>query len=189
LLVNFRRHLQPILEQLIQQKLRCGFHTPNGLHARYIDHESARLLFRAGFKTLRLSLETIDRRRQHQTGGKVTSDEFQQAVEALKKAGFQGNQIGVYLFVGLAGQTLEETEATVRYVHRQGLLVNLCEFSPIPGTREWERLAQSRDVNADDDPLLHNNSIFLYVRHRYRFEQIQALRSLVRALNAKIKAK
>ncbi len=109
LLVNFHSHLQPLLEQLIRKQLPCSFHTPNGLHARYIDDDVARLLFQAGFKTLRLSLETIDRRRQKQTGGKITRDEFQQALEALKKAGFQGDRIGVYLFVGLPGQTLEDT--------------------------------------------------------------------------------
>ena len=189
LLVNFQQHLQPVLEQIIQRELNCHFHTPNGLHARYIDEESAQLLFQAGFKTLRISLETIDRTRQQQSGGKVTSDEFQQAIEALKHAGFRGDQIGVYLFVGLPGQALEETEATVRYVHQQGLLVNLCEFSPIPETREWELLAQSGDVSANDDPLLHNNSIFLYMKQRYRFEQIQTLRNLIRAFNAKIKAR
>ena len=189
LLMNFHKHLHPLLELLIQHKLNCNFHTPNGLHARYIDNESARLLFRAGFKTLRLSLETVNSNRQKQTGGKVTNDEFQQAVKALKQAGFHGDQIGVYLFVGLPGQTLEETEASIHYVHQQGLLVNLCEFSPIPGTREWEVLVLSSIVGPDDDPLLHNNSIFLYLKQRYRFEQIQALKNLVRALNAKIKAR
>ena len=189
LLVNFHNHLQPVLEQVIQHRLNCHFHTPNGLHVRYITDENARLMFQAGMTTLRISLETIDRTRQEQTGGKVTNDEFQKAIEALKKAGFRGDQIGVYLFVGLPGQSLKETEATVRYVHQQGLLVNLCEFSPIPGTREWERLAESGEVSADDDPLLHNNSIFLYLRQGYRFEQIQTLRNLIRALNAKIKAR
>ncbi|PIE28735.1 radical SAM protein [candidate division KSB3 bacterium] len=189
LLVNFHAHLQPILEQLIQRNVSCCFHTPNGLHAKYINDESAELLFQAGFKTLRISLETIDPTRQKETGGKVTNNEFEHAVRALQKAGFQGDQIGVYLFIGLPGQQYEETEATIRYVHNLGLLVNLCEFSPIPGTREWTRLERAGSISANDDPLLHNNSIFLYLRQRYGFEQVQSLRNLIRALNATIRSR
>lgn len=187
LLVNAPTHLEPLLEEVMAAGLRLRFHTPNGLHARYINERIADLMCRCGFTTLRLSLETADSTRQHATGGKVTSAEFEQAVKALKRAGFQGKQIGVYLFVGLPGQDLQETEATIHYVHSLGLLANLCEYSPIPGTPDWNRLSAQGYVNQDDDPLIHNNSVFLYLRERHTFEQIQTLKNLVRAGNRSIK--
>ncbi len=87
----------------------------------------------------------------------------------------------MYLFVGLPGQDLEETAATIHYVHALGLLANLCEYSPIPGTADWEVLASQGYVSQDDDPLIHNNSIFLYLRERHTFDQIQTLKNLVKA--------
>ncbi len=187
LLVNASSHLKPFLERVIESRLSCFFHTPNGLHVRYITEDLATLLYQAGFKTLRLSLETVDLDRQQQTGGKVTGDEFQRAVDALKHAGFQGKEIGVYLFVGLPGQELQETEATIRYVHQQGVLTSMAEYSPIPGTKDWEVLEQAGYVSSDDDPLIHNNSVFLYLKEQRTFEQIQTLKDLVRGLNARIK--
>ena len=187
LLVNALTHLSPLLERVIEADLSIRFHTPNGLHARYITEPIANLMYRSGFITLRLSLETADPTRQQATGGKVTSAEFEQAVNSLKQAGFQGKQIGVYLFVGLPGQDLRETEATIHYVHGLGLLANLCEYSPIPGTPDWQVLASQGYVNQDDDPLIHNNSVFLYLRERLAFERIQALKNLVRAGNRSIK--
>lgn len=187
LLVKASTHFEPLLERVIEAGLKIRFHTPNGLHARYITERLAELMYRSGFTTLRLSLETVDPGRQHLTGGKVTNVEFEQAVNALQLAGFQGRQIGVYLFVGLPGQDLRETETSIHYVHDLGLAANLCEYSPIPGTPDWNMLASQGYVNRDDDPLIHNNSVFLYLRERHTFDQIQALKNLVRAGNRRIK--
>lgn len=187
LLMHSASHLEPFLYQVIDANLACTFHTPNGLHARYITEQMADLMFKSGFKTIRLSLETIDRTRQQQTGGKVTEEEFTHAVTILKQAGFQGTQIGVYFFIGLPGQSIEETKETIRYVHSLGVNAHLCEYSPIPGTQDWPLLEQQGYVSAEDDPLQHNNSIFIFQNGRIHFDQMQELKDWVRALNADIK--
>jgi radical SAM superfamily enzyme YgiQ (UPF0313 family) len=188
LLVRSADHIEPFMQQVIDEKLPCYFHTPNGLHARYITERVAELMFKSGFKTLRLSLETIDPDRQQHTGGKVTGEECKQAVEILKRAGFQGKQIGVYLFIGLPGQGLDETKETIRYVHDLGVVAHLCEYSPIPGTNDWEMLEQQGYVSPNDDPLTHNNSAFIFLKKRYTLEQIQHVKDWVRSLNRRIKA-
>ena len=144
-------------------------------------------MFKSGFKTIRLSLETIDHTRQQQTGGKVTEEEFTHAVSILKQAGFQRTQIGVYFFIGLPGQSIEETKETIRYVHSLGVNAHLCEYSPILGTQDWPLLEQQGYVSADDDPLQHNNSIFIFQNDRIQFDQMQELKDWVRALNADIR--
>ncbi|MBD3308994.1 radical SAM protein [candidate division KSB3 bacterium] len=189
LLVNASEHLMPLMERIIAEGLACSFHTPNGLHARYITERVAELMARSGFQTIRISLETTDTRLQQRTGGKVTSQEFERAVEHLTRAGFRGDQIGVYLFVGLPGQELQETEATIRYVHEMGVLAQVCEYSPIPGTPDWDMLVQQGEISPDDDPLLHNNSVFGTLRGRYTFAQMQAFKDLTRALNRAVKAR
>jgi radical SAM superfamily enzyme YgiQ (UPF0313 family) len=188
LLARSSDHMEPFLQQVIDAKLACSFHTPNGLHARYITERVAELMFRSGFKTIRLGLEMLDPERQQQTGGKVSGEECRQAVEFLKRAGFQGKQIGVYLFIGLPGQTMAETQETIRYVHNLGVIAHVCEYSPIPGTVDWTTLEQQGVVSADDDPLLHNNSVFIFLKERYTFEQMQALKDWVRSLNREVKA-
>jgi radical SAM superfamily enzyme YgiQ (UPF0313 family) len=188
LLVCSTDHIEPFMHQVIEAGLSCYFHTPNGLHARYITEQVAELMFRSGFKTIRLSLETTDPDRQQHTGGKVTGEECKRAVEILKGAGFQGKQIGVYLFIGLPGQKIDETEETIRYVHDMGVIAHLCEYSPIPGTKDWKTLEQQGHVSSDDDPLIHNNSVFIFLKERYTFEQIQRLKDLVRSLNRIVKA-
>ncbi len=71
LLVNASTHLEAV-----GADLESGFarqvSPPNGLHARYVTERTADLMFRSGFTTLRLSLETTEPARQQATGGKVT---------------------------------------------------------------------------------------------------------------------
>jgi len=38
--------------------------------------------------------------------------------------------------------------------------VRLAQFTPIPGTVEWERAITNYGFDPDSDPLLHNNTIF-----------------------------
>jgi radical SAM superfamily enzyme YgiQ (UPF0313 family) len=188
LLVRSADHIEIFMKKVIDEGLSCYFHTPNGLHARYITEQVADLMFKSGFKTVRLSLETVDIDRQKHTGGKVTGEECKRAVELLKRAGFQGKQIGVYLFIGLPGQNIDETKKTICYVHDMGVNAHLCEYSPIPGTKDWEILEQQGYVSPDNDPLVHNNSVFIFLKEHYTFEQIQDLKDWVRSLNRIIKA-
>lgn len=71
LLMEPSKHIIPILKEIIKRGIKCNFHTPNALHIREIDQEAAELLFRSGFKTIRLGLETSNEATQIETGGKV----------------------------------------------------------------------------------------------------------------------
>ena len=186
LLVNADRHIRPILDEVGHRGLRLRFHTPNGLHARLIDRALAEAMFAAGFRTLRLSLETADPHRQRETGDKVTSAELESAIAHLKAAGFSGRDIGVYVLMGLPGQPLQEVVESVGYVHRLGVVADLAFYSPIPGTVEWRRAVAAGHLAADADPLLHNNSIYPILRGQVSERECQQVKDLARALNRQV---
>jgi radical SAM superfamily enzyme YgiQ (UPF0313 family) len=148
----------PLLRGMLKRGISCNFHAPNGLHARAITREVADLMYQTGFKTIRLGLETANAGLQMQTGGKVTNREFEQAVGHLRKAGYEGSDIGVYLLAGLPGQKVDEVSQSIRYVRDCGARPYLVEYSPIPGTALWEDARRHSSFNLDE-PLCHNNSI------------------------------
>ncbi len=159
LLLNPSGHILSILRELMKRKVSCNFHTPNALHVRAIDQEVADLLFRSGFKTIRLGLETANEAFQMETGGKVDNREFQRAVENLKGAGYTAEEIGVYLMVGLPGQRVEEAEESIAFVRGMGAKPILVEYSPIPGTPWFEKAKQFSSFDIENEPLFHNNSL------------------------------
>ena len=140
LFVDAGSHIKIILNEIISRKMDIRFHCPNGLHARLIDEELAKLLKESGFRTLRLSLETINTERQRETGGKVSTAEFVRSINALKKYGFTKDDIGVYLMYGLPGQEFNEIREGVEFLKSLDVKINLTEFSPVPGTKCWEEL-------------------------------------------------
>jgi len=160
LLINPSGHIIPFLREVIARKIALSFHTPNALHAREIDEEVARLLFRSGFKTIRLGLETGDEIIQRATGGKVTSQEFQKAVKNLKKAGYSGEEIGVYLMAGLPAQRAKEVEESMAFVRSSGAKPILVEYSPIPGTPMFEEAKRFSPFDLENEPLWQNSSLF-----------------------------
>lgn len=176
LLYRAQTHLKPILREIIGKKLDVRFHTPNGLHARFVDKEIAQLMKQAGFKTVRLSLETVDIKRQIETGGKVTNEELEIAVSYLKEAGFCSQEIGVYLMYGLPGQSLDEVRAGVDFLKTLKVRIHLTEFSPIKGTYYWDVLVRKGVIPDDLDPLLTNNSIFSELFAGYSKQELQKLK-------------
>lgn len=175
LLVRAEEHLGPILEGVLARGLDLRFHTPNGLHARLITADLAALMRRAGFTTVRLSLETTDAQRQRTTGGKVDSPAFERAVAHLQAAGFGPAELGAYILAGLPGQPLDEVERTVRWVHSLKVQAKLALYSPIPGTADAEGV-----LPPDADPLLHNDTVFPYRLGPAHVVELQRVKQLAK---------
>jgi len=159
LLFDGEDHLIPILEEIQRRQFRLRFHTPNGLHVRGLTEPITGLLFRSGFREPRLGLEMVQPGWQEATGGKVTNEEFEQAVENLLKAGFPTRDIGVYLITGLPGQTVDQVMEGVKMVMKMGARPYLAEYSPVPGTLLWEEALRLSPFPLAKDPIYHNNSI------------------------------
>ncbi|MCX7816896.1 MAG: B12-binding domain-containing radical SAM protein [Syntrophales bacterium] len=149
----------PMLEEIVHQNFDLRFHCPNGLHARYITPKLAKLLFKAGFVTLRLGFETANEESQKKWGQKITNQELEMAVSYLREAGYEGTQIGVYILCGLPDQQPEEVLQSIRFVHNLGAKPILAEFSPVPGTALWEQSKRSSPYPLEREPLFHNNSL------------------------------
>ncbi len=173
LLFKFNENLKIILELVIKNRKKLRFHTPNGMHARFITPEVAEYLFEAGFKTIRISLETINKEWLKRTGNKVNLTYFEQAIKNLEKAGYKRNEIEVYLLAGVPDQTEEELELSVKYLIENGLIPRISEFSPVPGTYYYKKYRF--DLL---DPLLHNNSVFYRFYSKITAEKLNYLRHL-----------
>ncbi len=183
LLIDSDEHIKPILEGAVRMDLDAWLHTPNGLHARLIDAELARLMFRSGFKTVRLSLETTDSIRQHRMGPKASREDLVQALEHLQKAGYRREEIGVYLLAGLPDQPYEEIVKGVDFVAGLGARTYLALYSPIPGTDEWQRAVRQGQQDPRADPLLHNNTVFSSSLAMLSREQLNTLKQYVQRRN------
>jgi len=181
LLVNGSRHALPMLEQIIRSGLKVRFHTPNAIHIRGLTPLAARLMFAAGFKTLRLGLETAVFEGRQELDRKVTRKEFFRAVEALKSAGFEKDQVGAYLLVGLPGQSKEAIVKSFQIVRQSGLSPVPAYYSPIPRTALWEQAVASSRYDLNADPLFTNNAIFPCQQAHFSWETVAFIKELASA--------
>ena len=176
-------HILPLLCEIKRRKIKVNFHSPNGLHARYVTMELARAIKEAGFVRPRLSLESSDPARQTGTGGKVSGEEFLRAASLLMEAGYGPGEFSAYVMMGMPGQDTDEVEESVVFAHKAGAMVSLAEYSPIPGTKDWPFI---KDRLPSEDPLWQNNSLFpLYPLSAW--PQFQRLKNLARELNGRFR--
>jgi len=180
LLVNSADRAVPMLEEIIRRGLELNFHCPNGLHLREITGRLAKLLFGAGFRTIRFGFETASASRQAATGSKVTTEELRQSVAYLQEAGYGRADIGVYLLCGLPGQEAREIETGIDLVRGLGAKPILAEYSPIPGTPLWDEALRHARYDIGNEPLFHNNSLLPCLRPDISTAYFQALKSRTR---------
>ena len=137
-------------------------------------------MYEAGFKTIRLGLETSDVKRQRSTGNKTTNEEFKKTVLNLKEAGFPPDKIGVYILIGLPGQKPEELEETIRFVLETGAKPILAEYSPIPQTALWGDAVEESRFDIAREPLFHNNSLVPFRSKHFSLETYSQLKQMAR---------
>jgi radical SAM superfamily enzyme YgiQ (UPF0313 family) len=178
LLVDAEKHAVPLLEGIINAGLTVRFHTPNAVHIREVSRQTARLMFQAGFKTLRLGLETTSYDIRNELDKKVTVTEFVRAVTCLKAAGFDKNMIGVYLLAGLPGQQTEFIESSIQSVKQTGVTPILAYYSPIPKTALWGQAVASSRYNLESDPIFTNNAILPCQNEPFSWQTLSHLKKL-----------
>jgi pyruvate-formate lyase-activating enzyme len=168
-----------LLQGIRERGIQVRFHAPNGLHARGVTEEVAHLMRQVGFATVRLGLETCNHEHQLATGGKVSNEDFQSAVQNLRQAGYAPEEIGVYILAGLPRQEREELEETIRFVKECGARPYLAEYSPLPGTPLWEAAVKASPFDLTGEPLFHNNTIMPCRWEGLDWADLQALKTMV----------
>ena len=134
------------------------------------------MMVRAGFKTFFLGFESSAYDWQRNTGGKVYSEEFREAVRALQ--GADAAFISAYIIIGHPESDGQNLDCSMRFAAHEGTRVMLSEFAPIPGTPDGDACRAMTDL---DEPLNHNKTAFTW-----RFlgrERVDSLKALCRQLN------
>ena len=180
-LVNAEQHAVPILEEIINANLKVRFHTPNAIHIRGITEQTAQLMRKAVFATMRLGLETVEFDHRHDFDKKVSEEEFKQAVGHLKKAGFEKKQVGAYLLAGLPGQELTSIEHSIHTVKQLGVTPVLAHYTPIPQTALWPRAMAASRYNLESDPVFTNNAIMPCRKEPFVWDTMTRLKELAAA--------
>ncbi len=187
LLMQPEKRIKPMLRAIKESKRALRFHTPNGLHARFIDEELAQLMFDCNFKTIRLSLESVAKERRRDIHNKITPGEMTRAVHNLVTAGYQARDIETYIIMGLPNQPLEEVIETILYANSLGIQVRLASFSPIPGTKDFERAIENGFLPPNPDPLITNKTVIPLFRTREAYERFKVVSQFANILNEGVK--
>ncbi|MGZ6274648.1 MAG: B12-binding domain-containing radical SAM protein [Syntrophales bacterium] len=180
LLVNPHERAIPMLKEIIRRGLTCQFHCPNGLHISQVTPELSKLMYRAGFATVRFGFESSNPLTQLSTGGKVNNDQLQAGIRYLTESGYKSEDIGIYLLCGLPGQEAAEVSDSIRHVQSRGARPIIAEYSPIPGTALWESAVNASHFDLKREPLFHNNSLLPCSSEKLTPEMYRDLKMMTR---------
>ncbi len=177
-----QNHILKILRTIYNKNIKAFFHTPNGLHAKFLNQDIASLMKKTNFINPRVSLETTDKNIPNFINNKVSMTDFKKAILNLKKAGYKNKEYSVYLLLGLPGENLNKIEKSLYMLNKMGLHIYLTEFSPVPKTLIW----QNSNIRYKNNPLMQNNTLFPAYKPK-NWEKLQQLKDLSKKLNQSLK--
>lgn len=163
-------------KEIERRNIHVRFHTPNSLFANMITPQVAEAMRSVGFVTVRVSLETSNDARLESMRRRIRLEHFRQAMRNLRVVGYGPQEIGVYILCGLPGQSCAEIRESIDVAIDEGGTPRLAEYSPIPGTAEWVRAKEASRLPLDEEPLLHNNSIYCWLSGTMRPEDLAELK-------------
>ncbi len=179
LLVDPEAVFIPIIEKAAESDQDISFHTPNGLHIRYIDRKILRLMKEAGFKTLRFGYETDS---PDQNSGKAGLHDLNKLSEMLRSSGFSRNECGVYIMAGIPGISPEDVKTEIDYAVSLGLRIKPVFLSPVPGTEVFRSFSEEYPI-LRNNPLSHNDLFFSTLLSDWDYETIDWIKNYARDRN------
>jgi radical SAM superfamily enzyme YgiQ (UPF0313 family) len=180
LLCNKEQGLLPFLERICLSDLSLSFYLPNAVHLRHLDRRCAELMKRAGFREVRIGLESSCPEFHETLDSKLSTPMLAAGMRCLLEAGFSPQSITAYLLAGLPGQQAEEVERSIRHTARFGIRIRIAEYSPTPGSALWREAVRLSDYDLEGEPLTHNNSILPMRRAGFNVEDLERLKILSR---------
>ncbi|HVN95384.1 MAG TPA: radical SAM protein [Syntrophorhabdaceae bacterium] len=175
-------YAKPLLKKIAELPFSIEIYNPNAMNAAFIDDELARLFSQAGFREVRIGLESIDPAIQRKTGGKVDSRTFERALKALQEVGFGRDNMPVYILAGLPFQKWEAVRDAVDYVCGLGAKPYIAEYTPIPHTPMFDEYYRSARFPIAEEPLYQNNALFPFAWEGFTEEQMNSLKQYVRKI-------
>lgn len=176
--------LFPLAERLGDLKKRLRFHTPNGLHLKYLNRSVLNCLKSLNVTTLRFGYETALNRFKSSTDGKITLPLLKEKTALLREFGFIKN-IGIYLMAGLPGQKAEDVLEEMDQIFSCGVMVKPVFLSPVPGTPLFT-LYSKQFPQLLTDPLWHNDTFFITKLPGWNTDNVEKIRQKAKELNNRL---
>ena len=173
--------LVPFLEKVIRRfgRREISLYVPNAVHAGEINPPIAELMFGAGFREVRLGIESDDKEFHRTHGYKIDVDALRECAVSLRSAGFTGSQITGYLLAGVPGTSAVEFSRSLDTVESLGMRISIAEYSPVPGTRLFDAACQQSELPLRGEPLCHNNSILPTASPEFSMGDLRRMRERV----------
>lgn len=189
LLVNAEQVFILVMREACRAGAGINFYIPNAVHARNITAEIAALMKENNFTHIRLGFESSDAEFQAHSGGKIDTDTFRRATRTLRDAGFRGADLGAYILCGHPEQRYHDIENALLEAAADGVEPVLTEYSPIPGSPDFELAVRTFTYPPDVDPLLHNSSIIMFQHPHISTEEFAELKNLCKRLRKDVREK
>ncbi|MFH1798711.1 MAG: radical SAM protein [Candidatus Omnitrophota bacterium] len=137
-----------ICEAIIKERINMSWNLRTGIRADRIDQEFLDLAKRAGCYQMGVGFESGNQESLDLAGKGITLEESLKAARMVKKSGME---IAGFFMLGLANETVETMEETIRFAVKLNLdYAKATILVPFPGTRIYDEFEKKGRIKTKD---------------------------------------
>lgn len=139
-----------LMRLIIGSGMKLSITASEGVQASLYDDEIADLMYKAGFKSVSIPMESIDEDRITEFRKPSTFNDYEKAVLSSQRAGFK--RIKSFVMLGVPGQSVDEIVHSIVDCWARDTTPALHQYTPIPGSFDWDRFTWFHGISPE---LLH----------------------------------
>jgi uncharacterized radical SAM superfamily protein len=136
-----------LMRKIIDSDMSITMIASEGIQASIFDQECADLMSEAGFRIISIPMETVSEELTESTHKPSTFNQYERAVSYAQNAGIQA--IIAFVMVGIPGQNYNDIVHAIVDCWARDCLVGFHQYTPIPGSEDWEKFPQFHDKSPD----------------------------------------
>jgi len=145
-----KRHFIDILTEIVKRNLKIRIGAPKGMEPRLLDESLLELMKEAGWKGIRLALETKSEEHRKKLN-RLYNDtyDYERAIKFATDTGFDTSEIGTFLLYGTPEENIDDIIETAEYIHSFGSYIIPMAFTPVPGSfifSKYEHILRKRKL-------------------------------------------
>lgn len=142
-----KKNIVDLLTKIVASDMNIQMVASEGVQPSLFDQEVSDLMYKAGFHTVSIPMESIDETSVEDFRKPSDFNDYEKAVQCAQHSGFE--TIKTFVMLGIPGQTYDEIIHSIVDCWARGTQAALHQYTPIPGSHDWTRFTQFHGISPE----------------------------------------
>lgn len=137
-----------LMNKVISSDMKVSMNASEGVQPSLFDQEVSDLMYKAGFISVSIPMESIDQKTIEDFRKPSTFSDYENSVDRAQRSGFK--KIKSFVMAGVPGQTYSDMVRAIVDCWARDVTPAIHQYTPIPGSNDWTKYPQFQSYSPEE---------------------------------------